>query len=294
VRSGRRVCIYHAGCPDGFGAAWAAWQAWGEDAMYVPRGHDDELRPADWAGDHVLFADIAPPPGRVLELAEQVERLVVLDHHVSARDRYLADPALARAIEREGHQVVFDLSHSGAVLAWRHLHPDRPVPQLLAYVEDQDLWRWRLPGSREVNATLSSHLRSFETWSRLAATPVESLAAEGRPILRALRIEVDRALAAAHPVRVAGLELEAVNARVQRAEIGHELAERRAFGTPAGVVYRVAGRRVDVSLYSVDDFDVATIAASLGGGGHRSAAGFAVALDEWLGRYLSPPEPRRG
>ena len=51
-------------------------------------------------------------------------------------------------------------------------------------------------------------------------------------------MEVDRALATAHPVRVAGLALEAVNARIQRAEIGHELAERRAFGTPAGVVYR--------------------------------------------------------
>jgi nanoRNase/pAp phosphatase (c-di-AMP/oligoRNAs hydrolase) len=99
---------------------------------------------------------------------------------------------------------------------------------------------------------------------------------------------------ASHPVRVAGLVLEAVNARLQRAEIGHELAERRAFGTPAGAAYRVTGRRVDVSLYSVGDFDVARIAESLGGGGHRNAAGFSVTLDEWLARYLSAPESRRG
>jgi uncharacterized protein len=294
VSRSRRVCIYHAGCPDGFGAAWAAWQAWGEDALYVARGHDDALRASDYAGDHVLFADIAPPPDAFPELAEQVERLVVLDHHVSARDRYRAEPALAAAAEREGHRVVFDLAHSGAVLAWQHLHPDQPVPTLLAYIEDQDLWRWQLPSSREVNATISSHLRSFETWGRLAASPVETLAAEGRPILRALRMEVDRALATAHPVRVAGLALEAVNARMQRAEIGHELAERRAFGTPAGVVYRLTGRRVDVSLYSVSDFDVAGIAASLGGGGHRSAAGFSVTLDDWSQHYLSATEPRRG
>jgi hypothetical protein len=290
----RRVCIYHAGCPDGFGAAWAAWQAWGEDALYVARGHDDDLRAADYAGDLVLFADIAPPAHAWADLAEQAGRLVVLDHHVSARERYLADPALAEQVERNGHHVVFDLSRSGAALAWQHLHPDRALPGLLAYVEDQDLWRFALPESREVNAAIGSHLRSFDVWGRLAGLPTQALAAEGRPILRAQRMEVDRALSAAHPVRLGALRLEAVNSRTQRAEIGHELAARRAFGTPAGVVYRLTGDQVHVSLYSVADFDVSRIAAGYGGGGHRSAAGFSVTLGEWAERFLSPRERRRG
>lgn len=290
----RRVCIYHAGCPDGFGAAWAAWQAWGEDALYVARGHDDDLRAGDYAGDFVLFADIAPPAHAFADLAEQVGRLVVLDHHVSARERYLADPSLAEHVARNGHQVVFDLGHSGAALAWQHLHPDRTLPELLAYVEDQDLWRFALPRSREVNAAIGSHLRSFDVWGRLAATPADALAAEGGPILRALRMEVDRSLAAAHPLRVGALRLEGVNARTQRAEIGHELAERRAFGTPAGVVYRLTGAQVHVSLYSVADFDVSRIAAGYGGGGHRNAAGFTVTLREWSERFLSPSERRPG
>jgi hypothetical protein len=288
------VCIYHAGCPDGFGAAWAAWQAWGEDALYVARGHDDDLRAAEYAGDLVLFADIAPPAHAWADLAEQAGRLVVLDHHVSARERYLADPSLAEHVARNGHEVVFDLSHSGAVLAWQHLHPDRMLPELLAYVEDQDLWRFALPGSREVNAAIGSHLRSFDVWGRLAATPAAALAAEGRPILRANRMEVDRALAAAHPVRVGALRLEGVNARTQRAEIGHELAERRAFGTPAGAVYRLTGEQVHVSLYSVADFDVSKLAAGYGGGGHRNAAGFTVTLREWTERFLSSSERRPG
>jgi oligoribonuclease NrnB/cAMP/cGMP phosphodiesterase (DHH superfamily) len=290
----RRVCIYHAGCPDGFGAAWAAWRAWGEDALYVPRSHDDALAPSEYAGDSVLFADIAPPQHAWKGLAEETERLVVLDHHVSARDRYLSDPALAASVADHGHHVVFDLAHSGAVLAWQHLHPGVPLPPLLAYIEDQDLWRFQLPASREVNAAISSHLRSFETWSRLAAAKPEALAAEGTPILRALRMEVDRALATAHPVRVGALVLEAVNARLQRAEIGHELAERRAFGTPAALVYRLSGERVDVSLYSVGDFDVARLAAGFGGGGHRNAAGFSVTLAEWARSFVSSSAPRPG
>jgi nanoRNase/pAp phosphatase (c-di-AMP/oligoRNAs hydrolase) len=39
---------------------------------------------------------------------------------------------------------------------------------------------------------------------------------------------------------------------------------------------------------------VARIAESLGGGGHRNAAGFSVTLEDWLAHYLSAPESRRG
>jgi oligoribonuclease NrnB/cAMP/cGMP phosphodiesterase (DHH superfamily) len=172
------------------------------------------------------------------------------------------------------------------MLAWRHFHPDAPPPKLLAYVEDQDLWRWRLPDSDAVNAAIGSYPRRFEVWDRLAAEPIERLVAEGRPIVRAQRSEVERALLHVHPVTVGEIRLEAVNALFQRSAIGHELAKRAAHGVPCGLVYRVIERRVECSLYSLGDFDVSRIAAGLGGGGHRNAAGFTVSLDEWIARFL--------
>jgi nanoRNase/pAp phosphatase (c-di-AMP/oligoRNAs hydrolase) len=53
-----------------------------------------------------------------------------------------------------------------------------------------------------------------------------------------------------------------------------------------GLVYRVWGQRVDVSVYSIGDFDVARLAAGYGGGGHRNAAGFHVSLEDWLRRFV--------
>jgi nanoRNase/pAp phosphatase (c-di-AMP/oligoRNAs hydrolase) len=47
----------------------------------------------------------------------------------------------------------------------------------------------------------------------------------------------------------------------------------------------MSGRRVDVSLYSIGDFDVAAIAARYGGGGHRNAAGFSVSLEAWAAEF---------
>ncbi|HTY17209.1 MAG TPA: hypothetical protein VMH82_05705 [Myxococcota bacterium] len=282
----RRICFFHAGCPDGFGAAWAIWKAWGPTGEYRPRGHDDPVRASDFAGDQVVFADIAPPNGPLRQLGEKAAQVVVLDHHVSAFERFRAERGLAEELEAQGHVVRFDLGHSGAMLAWEHFHPGEPPPPLLAYVEDQDLWRWQLPDSEAVSAALGSYPRRLDVWDRLASEPIERLAAEGQPIVRAQRIEVERALQNAHPIALGTLRLEAVNALFLRSTIGHELAKRHAYGTPCGLVYRITARRVDCSLYSLGDFDVAALAARYGGGGHRNAAGFHLALSEWLASFV--------
>jgi oligoribonuclease NrnB/cAMP/cGMP phosphodiesterase (DHH superfamily) len=281
----RRTCYFHAGCPDGFGAAWAVWRAWGEQGRYVARGHDDPLDPAAHDGEQVVFVDIAPRNALLRALAEVCAQVVVLDHHLSARDHYESETGVANTVAAGGHDVVFDLDHSGAVLAWRHFHPDEPVPELLRYVEDQDLWNWKLPRSEEVNSAIGSYAREFEMWDQLSQRSAESLAAEGEPILRANRIDVARSLHFVHPVSVGGLRVEAVNAMHNRSHIGHELAKRAAFGSPIGLVYRLTRTRVDVSIYSIGDLDVSAIAREHGGGGHRNASGFSVSLQEWLEHF---------
>ena len=65
-----------------------------------------------------------------------------------------------------------------------------------------------------------------------------------------------------------------------------ELAKRAQFGTPWGLVYRIQGRRVDATLYSIGELDVSRIAERLGGGGHRNASGFSVDLDLWLAEFV--------
>ena len=281
----RRVCFYHAGCPDGFGAAWAVWRAWGDEAEYRPIGHDEPLDARAYEGAFVAFVDIFTRTSTLRALADHAAHVLVLDHHVTSRDRFHADPELEADLRLGGHVVHFDLAHSGAVLAWNHFHAE-PPPTLLEYVEDQDVWAWKLPGSEEVNAAIGSHERTFETWDRLAATPVDALVAEGAPLVRTARIEVARAAKKAHPLTVAGRRIEAVNSTAHRSAIGHALSERAAYGEPWGCVYRVSGGRVDATLYSIGDLDVASIAAGLGGGGHRNAAGFSVPLERWQAEFL--------
>ena len=280
-----RVCYYHAGCPDGFGAAYSAWRAWGERGRTVARGHDDAFDALAHEGDLVIFADIALRNAQLRDLGEVAQQLVVLDHHWSARQHFESDPQLAIFLAGRGHRVHFDLEHSGAVLAWRYFHPGEPEPDLLRYVEDQDLWAWKLPESEAVNAAIGSYPRELDVWDELARRPWQELAREGLPLLRAMHTDVERALRFAHPLRIGSLELEAVNSLHHRSHIGHAVAERAAYGAPLAAVYRIVGTRVDVSLYSIGELDVSAIAARYGGGGHRNAAGFSVPLSEWLARF---------
>lgn len=281
----RKLCFYHAGCPDGFGAAWAVWRAWGEAGEYRPIGHHDVVEPSLCDGALVAFVDIAPPNASLRSLGRVAAQLAVLDHHVTSRDRFHADADLEREVRAAGHHVEFDLGRSGAILAWDHFHEEDP-PALLEYVQDQDLWAWKLPDSEAVNAAVGSYERTFEVWDALAARPAESLATEGAPLVRAGRIEVARALQRAHAVTVADHPVEAVNSTAWRSAIGHALSERAAYRRPWGCVYRVQAGRVDATLYSIGDLDVAEIAAALGGGGHRNAAGFSVPLATWLADFV--------
>ena len=278
----KRVCFYHAGCPDGFGAAWAVWRAWGDESEFRARGHDDRL-PMESLGDaEVVFVDISVDNEQLRELSSVASHITLLDHHISAQSRYLSDPETVNHVEAEGHEIIYDLSHSGAVLAWMHFHPDESTPTLLRYVEDQDLWNWKLEGSDAVNAAIASHPRSFSAWSELASRRADDLIREGEPIVRANKMDVEQTLKNAAPLRIGDRRVEGVNATVNRSALGHELAERAIFGMAWGCVYRINGKRVHATLYSIGDLDVSLIASGLGGGGHRNAAGFTTSLETWL------------
>lgn len=264
----RPLVVYHGDCPDGFGAAFAAWKRYGEGADYVPVNHGDP--PPKTKGRHVLMADFAYDRGTTERLAEASASLVVLDHHRSAASELGDLP-----------YCVFDMDRSGAVMAWQYLH-EEPVPALLRYVQDRDLWRHALPESEEVSAALRAHDFDFKIWDSI---DVEQLRVEGRALLRYQRRMVERVAAHATPVEILGTVVPTVNSAVLQSEIGDVLAAGHPF---AGVWWQGSGDAARWSLRSTPGgVDVSLIAARYGGGGHRTAAGFKGPVPK--GGKLDPP-----
>lgn len=279
--------FYHAECLDGFGAAWAAWKVLGEAANYLPVQHGQPI-PDLPAGLTLYLLDFCYAPEILCLATARAKEIVVLDHHVSAQAGCAAFLANAGQSPDNLH-LHFDLTRSGCRLAWEYFHADEALPPLLAHIEDRDLWRHQLPGTREI--TLALYPRLPLPFAAVEALELSDLRAEGTLLLRHQECIVQRLLQASHLLTLLGIEGLAVNAPTHYAsELGEALA--RKSGT-FGLVYHFHGgrNRWECSLRSQGDFDVSALASQLGGGGHRNAAGFKLPPHQppWQWNPGNPP-----
>src|SRR5262245_51371897 len=77
------ICIFHGGCDDGFGAAWAVWKKWGQEVHYVPATYGKPLN-CEVRGKRVLMVDFSFKRPEMEALDRIVHTMVVLDHHKTA------------------------------------------------------------------------------------------------------------------------------------------------------------------------------------------------------------------
>src|SRR3990167_9950289 len=149
------VILYHGKCPDGFGGAYAAWKKFGDSAEYIPMqyGHPN---PEHMDGREIFFVDFCLPKDQMDALQSVAKSLTVLDHHEGIKEVATQFPG------------VFDSDRSGATIAWSYFHPDKPVPLLLEYIEDYDLFRFNLPDTKAFNAFMTLEPYDLERWDEIS------------------------------------------------------------------------------------------------------------------------------
>lgn len=254
------VVLYHANCADGFAAAWAVWKKY-PSAAFVPVDHG-QPPPVETAGHNVLIVDFSYPRAMLEKIAESAASILVLDHHITAKEALDGLP-----------YVKFDMTKSGAVLAWEWAH-GTPPPWLLEYVQDKDLFTWKLPGSREITAALSAYPYNFAIWDCLNRDMLEQ---EGRAILRYENKLVDQILQEMVLVEFEGETVPCVQSAILTSQIGERLTATCAFCV---IWHDRHGRRYFSMRSREDGPDVARIAVKYSGGGHPHAAGFSVPLKD--------------
>lgn len=270
------IVLYHAGCPDGFGAAWACWKKFGDNAEYMPVSHGSP--PPNVEGKNVIIVDFSYPETILLEMKESADSIVLIDHHKSA-------------IESLSHLDFchFDENFSGAYLAWKYFFPDEKVPLMIEYISDRDLWKWEMPHAKAILIVLDSIDKDFNKWSRfsslcdeLESSTWNSIMFEGYSILSYKDKLIERILSARSEMKIGGFLIPAVNTPIMQSEVASKMVEKDSFAA----AYYYDGSKYKFSLRSSDDgVDVSLIAKAYGGGGHRNASGFRVSSLEELEVY---------
>jgi len=265
------VVLYHKDCRDGFGAAWAAWRKFGERAEYIGVNHD-EPPPKNLKGKNVYLLDFVYPLETTKKLLEVVRLLTAIDHHISVEKS-----------TKLSHRYLYDIKHSGAVLAWKYFHPDKKIPVLLKYIEDIDIWKMTMPHTREFMASLETYGLDFFLWNKIARNwespgGRKRYLGEGTAILKYQGRLIKGAMKDAEEVRFLGHRALAVNFTLKlNSEIGDAMRKK---GFPLGIIWQRRAGKLIVSLRSTSKIDSSKIALRFGGGGHRRAAAFRLVSKE--------------
>lgn len=265
------LCLYHGNCIDGFASAVVAkmyFDSANEKRECRFQGIQHGDLPPDVSGEEVYILDFSFPRETLVEMEKYAKKVTVIDHHKSAIDD-LVDLSFA----------IFDLSKSGCILTWEYFFPRLPIPKLLEYVQDRDLWQWNLPFSKEINAALWSYDLSFEKWEELLnLDSLELLKTEGKAILRYQNRYIDLMLSRPPDfVTLEGHTVPCINTTALSSELGNELSKDYPF---AITYFDRDGLRYFSLRSSENGIDVSKIAELYGGGGHLRAAGFKMKQPE--------------
>lgn len=308
------LVIYHANCADGFGAAFAAWLKFGEEAEYLPMQYGKEITEASEDGllmREVYILDFSFPRDQMEHCFQYAKRVIWLDHHKTAFEMWHVDSPYNHKgftvfMEEKSH-IILDNNKSGALLAWEYFHPGKEVPMFIKHIDDYDRWQFKLEGTKEFNKALWSYAPwDFRQWKYLLAydaptiraEKMRMLYAEGAAILRAHDANVQAVVkGAGRECNLPGTVLTSENTGSQTipvmlkglaancpphlaSDVGHELAN--ASGTYGLLWFINKEGKCLCSLRSNGDYDVSATAKAFGGGGHKNAAGFEVPIEQLL------------
>jgi hypothetical protein len=280
---GRVRVLAHGNCLDGACAAalvaeWMRRERVEADIDFVtyeallpsPRDEDEEL----W------MVDYAQGPLEIVRAGWATERVTILDHHKSQLDQFWATTLHPRS--------VLDTERSGAGIVWDVLFGG-PRVELVAYIEDRDLWRWALPDSRVIAGWLKLLPLSavwtwgaFTEWNDLVTWRKRMVLDIGEAIIAVRDLLVEQMLTQVIWVDIGGWSVPVVNASVYFSEVGEALLGAypdvpfAAYYFDRGDGLRQWGARAR------DGFDLLPIVRELGGGGHPRAAGWTTAAGPLL------------
>ena len=307
------LVIYHANCQDGFGAAFAAWKKFGDEAEYFPMQYGDwpklfEDYPnggSKFDGRDVYVLDFSFTEIQTRILLSQSKRLVWRDHHKTAFESWCGNDYLTPTCQTyEEHEkrkgqgnasyILLDNTKAGCILAWEYFHPDKPIPMMLQHIGDRDIWKFELPNTKAFCEAFSTWDRDFNLWNAVATDEfiVSELIQSGTTLINAMGSRVASfsdskklkrvRLRAIDTTDVDGwrtCEGLATNCMSDISETGNAIA--KISGTYS-LTFFVTDIEVVCSLRSIGDYDVSVIAKFYGGGGHKNASGFKMPIERFF------------
>ena len=201
------------------------------------------------------------------------------------------------------------MNKSGATLTWEYFHPGIPCPEYYQYVEDRDLWNWKLPFAEEIHEAISQERYQakkelpsihYGFWLKEHLNKLESIITQeeliksyariGAELLKPKREKIANLAAQSFAGNIAGCNAYICLIDEADGRLSSDLAAKIYREKPCDFALIISKRDGEgaergwaLSFRSNKDganFDVSEIAKLFGGGGHRNASGAFLAKPE--------------
>lgn len=271
------LVVHHHPCPDGFSAACVIAKAFERNGVPVELfGMQYGGTKPVFSGRDIVMVDVSLSRSETIAAIAESRSFLLLDHHKTAQTEL-------SGLESDKARFVFDMDKCGATIAWDHFFPNESPPAFLAYIEDIDLWRRRLPSALPFSTALSTLPFDRQVWTDYidAKRSIMSLVSEGSAMRKLLESQIEKLVSKAFPVTINGVDGVAVNApHFIASELGARLSMDHAFAA----IFRVDENGLNFSLRSrnPDGADVSEICKTFGGGGHKHASGMTLSFEAGL------------
>lgn len=271
--------IYHANCKDGLAAAFVAHCSLLEmDRAYnaFPMNYDEVDKIYDIPmseEDEVFILDFSLPNEMVLELCTKVSKVIILDHHKSAIEKLSKLPKLTNL------EMVLDNDRSGAVITFEYFENMNFNPlekEFFYYIQDRDLWQWKLEHSKEVSAYLALKVEDNNIDSMANAywkfqDEKEQLITIGKTCIEMINKQVSKKVRQCIDLELCGVNFKCINANENISELGNAICNR--YNQPALMYFIEDYSKLVLCFRSLNNLaDVSKVAEQFGGGGHYCAA----------------------
>jgi len=266
--------ITHKNCMDGVGCILAT-------QMYMEKFPEAKLEVivVDYTskdipnvtGKDVVMGDFSFSREVLLAMEEKANSIVVLDHHKTAEENLKGLPFCK-----------FDMTHSGAILVWNYLFDDIEAPLVLQYIEDRDIWNWKLPLSKEVNSGLYAmeHKDLINHYEEVLMPEfVDKLINSGRVVNSFKEKEVRSIIERNNwfMLKIGNFTVPCLNNTNNISEVGNELSRGHYFS----LQYFINDDKIEFSLRGTAGYDTTIIAKAFLGGGHKNSSGFSIPLKDF-------------
>ena len=283
------IIFYHKNCPDGIAAGWVFIRHICSDRrldlsqVYCVPAYAGRKAPTDldFRGKEIVILDLSWKREDLLRIASEAKSILVLDHHKSA-----ISVLFGRLPDNV--TIVLDTTRSAAQIAWDRWNQQSARPWFIDVIGDRDLWKWKIPLSREIGEYLGEKgMYSLTKMTELLDWTIDDIERAGEEGGKILKEKEKNSQRFAERATFCNFYTPGTTYKVYLTECPHEYASDvgHILSNKPECDFAVMWRY----CFSLDewqlscrssknrpDIDLSTITRNIGGGGHAKAAGFII------------------